>query len=125
MRVIKFRGKRIDNGEWVYGGYHTDGRDHFIAVKRDGLFHVQLFQVHPETVGQFTGLMDKDGADIYEGDVLHLKDPLNDVEDRVSVGFRQGAFVFSEEGNCLSDEIGDDGDILDYYRVIGNIHDEG
>lgn len=66
MRDILFRGKRIDNGEWVYGYYSLFKESHAIMCD-DGLWR----KVVPESVGQFTGLYDKHNNKVFEGDILH------------------------------------------------------
>lgn len=66
MRTIKFRGQRIDNKEWVYGFFFKTSRGSFVGEYLDEQ------EVIPETVGQFTGLTDKDGEEIYEGDFVKI-----------------------------------------------------
>lgn len=130
MRDIKFRGKRTDNGEWVYGVPTKDGRGEMVMV--ENIFECEEYNcrganclyVDENTVGQYTGLKDKNGTKIFEGDMIStdLERPYNIVE------YRNGCFMLNcYDGKPYYDIMFSTSDELnakcDYTEVIGNIYD--
>lgn len=117
MREILFRGKRKDNGEWVEG----DLMQHY--VHHDDLTIVVggcvYYEVNSETVSQFTGLTDKNGSKIFEGDIIEYKD--NEViSNEGYVVFDKGSFfVETYDQDCRLDDL-DEGTTIE---VIGSIDD--
>ena len=144
MRTIKFRGKKPTNGVWeneslVYSNeiqaaiYFQTGRG---LVKS-----MEWVYVNPETVGQFTGFLDKNGKEIYEGDVLRSDEyPYSCIGDKARDNY-YAVVYYCEEGACfgtvmvknpnssvagISDGMLDDveREKMKSFEVIGNIHEE-
>ena len=123
MREILFRGKRVDNGEWIFG--NLDLRKIGLStctyiIHQLFMWKTTRFEVVPKTVGQYTGLTDKNGKKIFEGDII--------ICDTSTYRYVTGTVKYSENASCYYIKaLNSSNDYMfncdNILIIIGNIHD--
>ena len=140
MRIIKFKGKSLEDGQWNIGDLTHAMNLSFINPGYPRSLRLHTFGVYPATVCQYTDFLDKNGKEIYEGDVLRSDEYPYSYGDKERDNYYAVVYYF-EEGACfgtvtvknhnssvcgISDGILDDveREKMKNFEVIGNVHDE-
>lgn len=128
MREILFRGKRTDNGEWVKGFYVCIPDTHYIMTGKfdsltNGIINSEAYKVDPSTIGQFTGLTDKNGVKIFEGDIIEFDHPYNGKSIHAVVQDGCGWNLSNFYASCFDYPGCAFSEGTKYMTVIGNVHD--
>ena len=116
IRDIIFRGKRLSNGEWVYGFIAKMFGTYYIIDEDDD--KKTAYKINPETVGQYTGLTDKNGKKIFEGDIMAFTAYGFDYVGTVEFAYGSASVMCEHTSPFLDQAVSKHG-----AYIIGNMHD--